>query len=532
MKLPIIGLVIALLLSSCTYLKYASIQSEYARIQNAEPGQLNLKHMIDKETYFVIGKTVKGACRCVNLQMAVSAYSDKFKRNERVDTMYFASYETHFGLNLPEGDYDLLVFADKNENKIFEKTEIVGRQSIALNNAAAPENVLNHVEVKLEESISVDWAESIPFPKVNEPQKSLFYPGGTLRSLDDLIFDKGVVTLGMYDPASFLEKAPTMFYALEEDLSFKIPVVFVHGINGSPREFESMVDSLDRRKYKPWFFYYPSGGDLEQLAELFYNVFISGEVIPLNRQPMIIVAHSMGGLVVREAMNRYEGNERENKVRLLVTIASPFGGHAAAASGEKHGLIVLPAWRDLNPDSRFIKQLYRKKLPDFVTHQLIYAYRNPDTFKFGENSDGVVSLSSQLYPKAQQQAAQQFGYDSSHAGILKNQEMINRLMAQFNQVKNIFPDPHIKLLAEGGFNTNLSNDYSPVTQHVIRSAGKYLVLLVNGVIEPVHEDLEHFKRAVEGKTAPVNDVEREFIIFMKEHHEMIERVLDNNSVTH
>jgi len=40
---------LAFCLCSCTYLKYAGVQAEYARIQNAEPGQLNVKHMIDRE---------------------------------------------------------------------------------------------------------------------------------------------------------------------------------------------------------------------------------------------------------------------------------------------------------------------------------------------------------------------------------------------------------------------------------------------------------------------------------------------------
>ena len=49
------ALCLAFCLCSCTYLKYASVQAEYARIQNAEPGQLNVKHMIDRDTYFVHG---------------------------------------------------------------------------------------------------------------------------------------------------------------------------------------------------------------------------------------------------------------------------------------------------------------------------------------------------------------------------------------------------------------------------------------------------------------------------------------------
>ena len=43
-------------ISSCTHLKYASVQADYARIQNAQPAQLNAKHMIERETFFVHGR--------------------------------------------------------------------------------------------------------------------------------------------------------------------------------------------------------------------------------------------------------------------------------------------------------------------------------------------------------------------------------------------------------------------------------------------------------------------------------------------
>ena len=35
-----------------------------------------------------------------------------------------------------------------------------------------------------------------------------------------------------------------MFYALEDDFGFKMPVIFVHGINGSAREFAMLAAEL------------------------------------------------------------------------------------------------------------------------------------------------------------------------------------------------------------------------------------------------------------------------------------------------
>jgi len=516
-------------LTSCTYLKYSSIQAEYADIQNSDPSQVNLKHMLDRETFFVIGKTIDKSNRYSDVSMAIVAYSNKFKQNERVDTMFFKGTGTHYGLSLPEGVYTLLVYADIDKDQMLHQSEIVGERKIVINMTSSPGKIMRHVDIELMGAALTAWAETIPRPDIIETKQSLFYPAGTIRSLDDPLFDEKISTLGMYDPASFLEYAPTMFYALEEDVSHKIPVIFVHGIGGSSRSFEPIVKRMDRDRYKLWFFYYPSGGDLDQLADFFYSLFLSGEVIPLGEMPMIVIAHSMGGLVVREALNKYEGKTDQNKVELFVTIASPLGGHPSAALGEKHGLIVLPAWRDLNPNNRFIKELYRKPLPKFVNHQLFYAYKNTNTLKLGENSDGVVPLSSQLHSEAQKQSHEQFGFNNSHVDILKNDEMITLLLKKMNGVKSIFPESHMKILVNGGFDVKLNDSYSPVTKHLIQYAGKYLVLLVNGVIEPFHPQQEHFIQAVQGKISANKDTERGFMMFMQEYPRLVNGVLKGQS---
>jgi pimeloyl-ACP methyl ester carboxylesterase len=520
-------LIALLSLPACTYLKFSSIQAEYSEIQNSDPSQRNLKHMLDRETFFVFGKTMGESRKYDNSPIAVAAYSDAFKQNERVDTMFSNGTGTHYGLNLPEGNYDLLVFADIDRNRQFDQSEVIGKRVITLSKSNYPDRVASGVDIELTDSPSTEGIDSIPVPELIEIRQSLYYPTGTIRSLDDPLFDEHIATLGMYDPASFLEHAPTMFYALDEDVMHKIPVVFVHGIEGSSRSFGPIIKQLDLDRYRPWFFYYPSGGDLEQLSDFFYGLFLSGDIISLGDMPMIVVAHSMGGLVVREAFNKYKGNAKENKVELFVSIASPLGGHPSAAYGEKHGLIVLPAWRDLNPESKFIKKLYRKPLPEFMKHHLFYAYKNSKTLKLGENSDGVVPLSSQLHPPAQIQSDQSFGFNRGHVNILKSRKMIALLVETMAQVKSIFPEQSMEILAEGGFDIKLSDSYSPTTQHLIGYAGKYLVLLAHGLIDPIMPQQEQFIRAVQEGTPATTDIEREFIMFMKEFPDEIKRVLEN-----
>lgn len=505
------------LLCSCSYLKYASVQAEYARIQQAEPGQVNLKHMLDRDTHFVLGRTLDPTGRYEDAPMAIAAYSSRYKPNERVDTMFFTSTGTHYGLNLPDGAYDLLVYSDCDANGAFDNGEVVGLTHIDLDRQTSPDKVRDGIDIDLTEPVQVAWAETIPRPNSTELQASLFYPTGSIRGLEDPIFAENMATLGMYDPASFLEQAPTMFYALEEDIGYKIPIVFVHGIGGTPRNFAPIIAKLDLARYKPWFFYYPSGGDLDQFAEFFYRIFLAGKVVRQGPMPMIIVAHSMGGLVVREALNRYQDNADENHVALLTTIATPFAGHPSAATGEKHGLIVLPSWRDVNPQSRFIRELFRQPLPESLNFQLIYAFDNPDALKLSKNSDGVVPLASQLRPEAQSQSRRQFGFDSSHAGILQDPEMIDYLLAQISTVKNYFPPDHLARLDLGGYDVPLSAGYDPFTQYVIRTIGRYLMALGKGEIEPIDTEQGHFVRLVRGEDEAKNEVEMGWLRFLREH---------------
>lgn len=513
-------LILPFLLSSCSHLKYASIQAEYSRIQNAEPGQVNLKHMIERDNFAVFGRTNDELDRYGDHYLAIVAYSSKFKVNERVDTMFFAGVGTHYGLTLPEGDYTLLVIADIDKNRILDSSEVVGQKIIELNVANDPNKILGHVDIQLTAPQRIDWVEEIAMPEIAEPEKSLFYPGGSIRNLDDPIFDEKIATLGMYDPASFSERAPTNFYALEEDLAYKIPVVFVHGIGGSARAFLPIIDRLDRKRYKPWFYYYPSGGDLEQLGDLFYNIFLSGKLVSQSTMPMIIVAHSMGGLVVREALNKYGDKAGENRVELFISIATPFGGHPAAATGEKHGLIVLPAWRDVNPSSKFIQQLYRKALPEYVNHHLIYAYQNSGVVKLSENSDGVVPLSSQLHPTIQKQSSEQFGFNSNHTEILENDELITYVLDQMKGVNNVFPEDHLRYCFMGGYEVDLSDDYSPLAKFVIRKYGKYWMAVSNGTLKPFYKEQEDFVKVIKGEVSAKRDVVKGWLKFMGEYPEI------------
>jgi len=508
------------LLSSCAYMQSVSKQNALAQNQKANPSQHNLKHFIDQDTFFVYGLILDESGKQIDQSLAVAAYSDRFKPHELVDVTHFASINTHYALSLPAGKYDLVVLADKDENKILESSEAVGRHQLDLSLTANSEKVLTGIDINLSND-EVDWRINISVPEIPEIEEPLFYPQGAIRRLDDPIFGPKLSTLGMYEPAAFLERAPMMFYTLEEYLPYKIPVVFVHGIGGTVREFIPIIEKMDRERYVPFFYYYPSGSDLEHSAENFYQIFLSGSLFPRIGSSLIIVAHSMGGLVAREALNLQQGPESENKVALLITVASPFGGHPDATSGVKNAPMVLPSWRDLDPDGQFVRELFRKPLADSIQHLLLYAYANPDTLKLGKNSDGVVPLDSQLHPVAQNQSSRNIGFNSSHTGILKNEAAIDYIIKSIQSVKEFYPEAYVRVMQSGGYDVDLGNGYSNREKYVIKVLGKYLAALSEGILEPITPFQRHFIAATQGKAEATHFAEKAWLKFVEEYPHLV-----------
>lgn len=503
-------------LSGCTYLHEVGKQATYAALQKSSPKLRIQKHLIDTGKFFVYGK-IRGDAAINATSMAVVAMSDKFQQNEIVDINSFSRIDSYYGLNLPEGTYRLLVVSDLDGNGFYDETEVIGSRMLSLSEKESPGKVTGGFDLEAGAPGPFSGApfriESLGTSGLAE---SLFYPKGTIRSLDDPIFSPQMANLGMYDPAAFLEVAPMMFYALEEDIGYKIPVIFVHGIGGSPRDFAEIVQRLDRRLYRPWFFYYPSGNDLSQLSEFFHNIFLSGKVIPLHGTPTVIVAHSMGGLIVRDALNRYKGEKEGALVQRIITIASPMGGHPSARIVE-NAPFALPAWRDLNPDSEFIRRLYRAPLPAGIGYHLFYAYGNPSTLKIGENSDGVVPISSQLIPPAQNEASKQYGFNDTHSGILQNQEAINRLLRIVAEVKPPYSQQLLEECAKGGYTVELGDNYSPLEKYFIRHYAYFFAALASGKAAPEDPVQVHFVKACRGKVPSSTPAETAWIKFIAEH---------------
>ena len=251
---------------------------------------------------------------------------------------------------------------------------------------------------------------------------------GDIKTLDDEIFSVEQAREGMWVPGGTALKVGAGVYFLEPFDADKIPVLFVHGIGGSPLDFQHIIARLDRDTFQPWVFHYPSGIRLHGASGILDHV-VAGLRREHGFQHLFVVAHSMGGLVARSFALEAATGDYGKDVDLLLTLSTPWNGHAAAAKGVKYSPAVVPSWIDIQPDSDFLKSL-REPLPSSVPFYLLFGYHTGG-FKplMPFSHDTVVSLRSQLAPFAQDGAIERWGYDLDHAEILEDTKVLERLAA-------------------------------------------------------------------------------------------------------
>jgi pimeloyl-ACP methyl ester carboxylesterase len=238
--------------------------------------------------------------------------------------------------------------------------------------------------------------------------------------LSDPMFTQENAALGLWRPVDFLKSVGGGLFMLQDYDPARVPVVFVHGMNGNPLEWAPVIEALDKTRFQPWVLYYPSGLRLDVVSE-----YLDRAIDLLGRRYGVktvqVVAHSMGGLVARTFVQRHQARGHPPQVNLLVTINSPLRGMASATKGVDMSPIVVPAWRDVALNSDFIVRMRDEPWPDEVPWHLVFAYTE------GEDGDGVVPLDSQIPLKLQPQAVRIHGFRGTHAGLLADAKFLKRI---------------------------------------------------------------------------------------------------------
>jgi pimeloyl-ACP methyl ester carboxylesterase len=84
----------------------------------------------------------------------------------------------------------------------------------------------------------------------------------------------------------------------------RIPVIFVHGLQDTPASWAPMINTLRedpeiRRRYQFWVYSYPSGYPYPYSAALFRQELDAIARAFPNRQRVVLIGHSMGGMISR-----------------------------------------------------------------------------------------------------------------------------------------------------------------------------------------------------------------------------------------
>ncbi len=238
-------------------------------------------------------------------------------------------------------------------------------------------------------------------------------------------------SLGHWKPFDFmLDVGPGVYFAEEYDPD-RIPVLFVHGISGHPQNFSTLSERIDREHFQPWYFFYPSGVRLQESAELLSRL-MAELYARLRFDEVVVVAHSMGGLVARAFILFHHDTKDQGFVRLFVSISTPWGGNDAARTGVDRSPVVVRSWRDVAAGSDFIEGIFfeapgePRRLPEHVPFHLLFGFRRNARVP-GPSGDGVIVQASSLRLEAQEEALSVRGFDQDHVKILESERVAARL---------------------------------------------------------------------------------------------------------
>ncbi len=281
----------------------------------------------------------------------------------------------------------------------------------------------------------------VDFSRLQEASfDSIPIAAGELASLDDERFSPEPAKAGMWSPLTAVREVGGGVFFLEPYDPDRIPVLFVHGIGGSPRDFRLLIEGLDRTRFQAWVYQYPSGVRLERAGRLLAQLAPALQR-ELGCERLFLTAHSMGGLVARSAMLQIERDADRRAIELFVTFSTPWNGHRGAATGVKYAPAVVPSWIDMLPGSDFLKGL-RHELPSAPPHHLFFGFYTKKNPLMLYSHDSVIAVSSQLDPWFQERAERIYGYNLDHVGILGDEQSArayHRILEQAAELRKASP---------------------------------------------------------------------------------------------
>ncbi len=336
------------------------------------------------------------------------------------DHMTAVLSEYSFILDAPEG-FVIVAFDDINQNDLYDIGEPVGIQGLSNDLQLEPHDRKRMLDIEL----SIETVLSSVFVKQLQDVRLRGFElisivAGEIVSLEDERFSADNAKEGMWAPLTSLRNAGLGVYMLEPYDPERIPVVFVHGIAGTPRDFTYLIEQLDRTRFQAWIYRYPSGMRLNRAGR---SLALLLKYLHDEYQPddIYVTAHSVGGLVSRSAILQAKqgaASELYESIKLFVSFSTPWNGHGGAAMGVEWSPVVVPAWLDIQPESDFLNELQAES---DIPHHLFFGFATNGKMTMLYSHDSVVSVSSQLSLWIQNRSCRVYGYDLDHVGILNDE---------------------------------------------------------------------------------------------------------------
>lgn len=334
-----------------------------------------------------------------------------------------------FHFSVPNGDFYLFAFEDINQNFALDNGESVAFYGSPSLLTVKDNKPIDDITITLLPQREAEALVPDLYTSDNQHSPIDYLHESIGKVVETSHFNKHSGKMGMWEPVRFHEAGNTGIFFLEPYSPSKIPVLFVHGMSGSGYDWRHLISALDRDIYQPWIVQYPSGLRLDLVAKVLYQ-HVSELTVTYNTDKIIIIAHSMGGLVSKRVLDHeYTATKPQLNVAALITISTPWSGHDSAEIGVRLMPVAVPSWFDMAPSSDFLKKSRSLSLKEYLPHYLFFSYRDNGSLISSQNTDGVVSLNSQLAPYAQDGAVAIYGLNENHTSILKSPDLADKIEA-------------------------------------------------------------------------------------------------------
>ena len=418
-----LAVTLAAMSAGCSYLKWKKERDAGLAALKKEPNLLIEKEVLPENCFVLAGGPDYGKGEGKRPQLLVVAFDHSGRAHELVGSREVIPARGLFGILLPGGSYDLVYFADLNHDGFYSTGEVVGESQadapVLVGASASADGVIVAAPtIAIDLAAPQSYRTAIRMEVDPDPM--------VVDSVADPIFDPKYGELGVYQPAGFLAKVNVLYSIGDPDFK-KTQVVLVHGINGTPRDFATLVPSLDPKRYHAWVFYYPSGLPLDNLGKILALVVQKIAAAGPKDMRLALVAHSMGGLVGRRAINELCLEGKPDYLRVYASFDTPYGGVEAVAGAVKRGTELVPSWVDVAAGSPFLTRMHEMALPEDLPFQLFFGWGIHGQHGPAPAGDGTITLESQLDPRAQAVATGMSGYGQTHVGILSDKQALEEL---------------------------------------------------------------------------------------------------------